>query len=184
MACCRPAGRERRACSSACPPGSWTRTGSPSPGPRPTCRPARCWPPVTSPLAGQIRRPPPGTRLQDYLRQARIWMTAIARGRCDHSHAEAGYRPSRKLQHLVKTRNARCTAPGCGRPAARCDLDHTVAWDQGGLTCECGLAPLRRHHHRCKQAEGWWLEQPEPGVLVWRAPSGRTYTVTPTVYLV
>jgi len=23
-----------------------------------------------------------------------------------------------------------------------------------------------RHHHGCKQAEGWCLEQPEPGVLV------------------
>ena len=34
-----------------------------------------------------------------------------------------------------------CTAPGCRRPAARCDLDHTTAWDQGGITCECGLAP-------------------------------------------
>jgi hypothetical protein len=44
------------------------------------------------------------------------------------------------------------------------------------------LAPLCRHHHRCKQAEGWWLDQPEPGVLVWRTPSGRTYTSTPTVY--
>ena len=28
------------------------------------------------------------------------------------------------------------------------------------------------------------LEQPEPGVLVWHTPAGRTYTVTPTVYLV
>jgi hypothetical protein len=35
---------------------------------------------------------------------------------------------------------------------------------------------------RCKQAEGWWLEQPEPGVLKWRTPSGRTYTTTPTEY--
>ena len=28
------------------------------------------------------------------------------------------------------------------RPGARCDLDHTVPWDQGGITCECDLAPL------------------------------------------
>ena len=41
-------------------------------------------------------------------------------------------------------------------------------------------APLCRHHHRCKQAEGWSLDQPEPGVLVWRTPSGRTYVTTPT----
>jgi len=46
-----------------------------------------------------------------------------------------------KLEHLVNTRNARCLAPGCGRPAARCDKDHTVAWLNGGLTCECKLAP-------------------------------------------
>jgi hypothetical protein len=106
----------------------------------------------------------------------------IARGTCDHRHAETGYKPSRKLQHLIRTRNTCCTAPGCGRPAARCDLDHTVAWHLGGLTCECGVAPLCRHHHRVKQAQGWRLDQPEPGVLVWRTPGGRTYATTPTEY--
>jgi hypothetical protein len=123
--------------------------------------------------------PPPGTRPQDWLR---VRMTPIARGTCSHDHAEPGYRPSRSLQHLVKVRNGRCTAPGCGRSAARCDLDHTIAWQEGGLTCECDLAPLCRHHHRCKQAEGWRLEQPEPGVLVWHTPAGRTYVTRPTKY--
>jgi hypothetical protein len=33
-----------------------------------------------------------------------------------------------------------------------------------------------------KQAEGWRLEQPEPGVLVWHTPAGRTYTTAPTQY--
>ena len=42
------------------------------------------------------------------------------------------------------------------------------------------LAPLCRHHHRCKQAEGWQLDQPEPGVLRWRTPAGRRYVTTPT----
>jgi hypothetical protein len=125
---------------------------------------------------------PPGASPWDYVASLRIRLAPVARGRCDHSQAEASYRPSRTLQHLVRARNARCTAPGCGRAAARCDLDHTVAWDQGGLTCECDLSPLCRHHHRCKQAEGWRLEQPEPGVLVWRTPAGRTYVTTPTVY--
>lgn len=129
------------------------------------------------------RHPPPdGGPAHDWLRHQRIRMTPITRGQCHHEHAEAGYRPSRNLQHLVKARNARCTAPGCGRPATRCDLDHTIAWDQGGITCECGLAPLCRHHHRAKQAEGWLLEQPEPGLLIWRTPSGRSYSTTPTRY--
>jgi Domain of unknown function (DUF222) len=127
--------------------------------------------------------PPSGTDLRDWLRQRRVEMTPVARGNCDHQHAETGYRPSRKLQHLVRARNARCTAPGCGRPAARCDLDHTIAWDKGGITCECDLSPLCRHHHRVKQANGWRLEQPEPGVLIWHTPSGRSYTTRPTQYL-
>ncbi len=109
-------------------------------------------------------------------------LTPVTRGPCDHAHAETGYHPSRKLAHLIRARSATCTAPGCRRPAARCDLDHTVAWDQGGLTCECDLAPLCRHHHRCKQAEGWQLAQPEPGVLVWCTPAGRRYTTSPTQY--
>ena len=83
---------------------------------------------------------------------------------------------------MVRARNATCTPPGCGRRAASCDLDHTDPHHQGGRTCECNLAPLCRHYHRCKQAEGWRLEQPEPGVLAWRTPAGRTYTTTPTQY--
>jgi hypothetical protein len=129
--------------------------------------------------------PPPGTGSpdpRDWIGRLRIQMTPITRGDCGHDRAEPGYRPSRALQHLIKARNARCTAPGCGRPAARCDLDHTTAWDHGGITCECDLAPLCRHHHRCKQAEGWRLDQPQPGVLVWRTPAGRTYATTPTEY--
>ena len=112
----------------------------------------------------------------------KVTLNPIIRGPCDHSQAEHGYRPSRKLQHLVNARNPRCSAPGCGRPAARCDLDHSTPWDKGGLTCSCNLAPLCRHHHRLKQAEGWWLEQPEPGVLRWRTPSGLTHATTPAAY--
>jgi hypothetical protein len=107
---------------------------------------------------------------------------AVIRGPCNHAQAQAGYRPGRKLRHLVTARNATCTAPGCGQPAARCDLDHTTPWHHGGLTCPCNIAPLCRHHHRVKQAQGWWLEQPEPGVLRWRTPAGRTHTTTPSVY--
>lgn len=107
----------------------------------------------------------------------------VIRGPCHHAQAQRTYRPSRKLRHLVNARNTTCTAPGCSQAAARCDLDHTDPWEQGGPTCACNLAPLCRHHHRCKQAQGWRLEQPEPGVLTWHTPTGRTYTVTPTQYI-
>jgi len=44
------------------------------------------------------------------------------------------------------------------------------------------LKPLCRQHHQTKQASGWHLDQPEPGVLVWTTPSGRRYTTTPEPY--
>ena len=68
-------------------------------------------------------------------------MIPVARRPCDHAHAEVGYHPSRTVAHLIRARSATCTAPGCSRPAAACDLDHTRPWEQGGPTCECNLAP-------------------------------------------
>jgi hypothetical protein len=106
----------------------------------------------------------------------------LAQGDCDHRHQESGYQPSRKLQHLIWARNPTCTAPGCRCLAARCDLDHTIPYDQGGRTCECDLAPLCRHHHRCKQSKGWRLTQPQPGVMLWTTPAGRHYRTEPDAY--
>ena len=130
------------------------------------------------------RRPPiaPDLQATDFLRSLNIALNPVIRGPCDHTQAERGYRPSRKLQHLVNARNPSCTAPGCGRPAARCDLDHSTPWHMGGLTCSCNLAPLCRHHHRCKQSQGWKLEQLSPGILRWRTPSGLTYATHPAAY--
>ena len=127
--------------------------------------------------------PPGPLTIRGLLGHLRIkTLDQVIRGPCQHAQEEDRYRPSRKLQHLIRARNATCTARGCNSPAARCDLDHTNPHHQGGKTCTCNLAPLCRHHHRCKQAEGWRLEQPEPGVLRWHTPAGRTYTTTPSRY--
>jgi Domain of unknown function (DUF222) len=133
------------------------------------------WPPGQAPPGAMTPR-----GLLEFLNITKL--DPVIRGPCPHARAEPRYRPSRRLQHLIRARNATCTAPGCSRRAARCDLDHTDPRHQGGRTCECNLALLCRHHHRCKQAEGWRLAQPEPGVLVWHTPAGRTYTTTPTQY--
>ena len=74
--------------------------------------------------------------------------------------------------------------PGAGLRRPRRD---TATWTTPsptppGITCQCDLAPPCRRHHRVKQAPGWKLEQPEPGVMRWTTPSGRSYTTTPTVY--
>ncbi len=123
---------------------------------------------------------PPGPGRRAWL--ARVTVTPIAASTCDHRHQSAGYQPSPTLRHLVKTRSPRCGYPGCRRPAVRCDDDHTVPHDKGGRTCECNLHPLCRHHHQTKQAPGWHVAQPRPGVLVWTTPSGRTYTTTAEPY--
>jgi hypothetical protein len=123
--------------------------------------------------------PGPGPLAQLGTRDLTVTITPLARGSCDHRHQEPGYHPSRTLCHLIIARTPTCTAPGCRQPATRCDLDHTKPYDQGGLTCECGLAPLCRHHHRCKQSEGWQLDQPVPGIMHWITPAGRHYTTTP-----
>jgi hypothetical protein len=138
---------------------------------------SRRWPPGKGPPEAMTLR-----GLLDFLNISEL--TPVIRGPCPHAGAEPRYRPGRRLQHLIRARNATCAAPGCGRRAEGCDLDHTSPHHHGGRTCECNLAPLCRHHHRCKQAQGWWLEQPEPGVLVWRTPAGRTYTTTPTQYAI
>ncbi len=134
------------------------------------------------PVPGQFvspGQPPPPRR-----RPGPFTMTIhpLAQGTCDHRHQEPGYQPSRRLRHLVEARTTTCCAPGCRRPAAQCDLDHTIPYDQGGRTCECDLAPLCRHHHRCKQSQGWRLEQPRPGILRWTTPAGRQYTTQPDAF--
>jgi hypothetical protein len=78
------------------------------------------------------------------IRRLKIPLAEISRDSCGHEHAEDQYEPSRKLRHLVQARSPWCTAPGCTNPAARCDLDHTVPWDKGGISCECNLAPTRK----------------------------------------
>ena len=117
-----------------------------------------------------------------FLQRLRIRITPLAAGTCDHRNEEPGYKPSRLLRHLIEARTATCTAPGCRRPAAQCDQDHTIPYQAGGRSCQCNLGPLCRRHHRCKQAHGWTLEQPEPGVFVWTTPARRRYTTGPKTY--
>ncbi|MGH3253438.1 MAG: hypothetical protein ACRDOI_45475, partial [Trebonia sp.] len=125
--------------------------------------------------------PPHAARLRDLLRGLNPAFEPIARGTCDHAHAEDHYVPSRKLRHLVRARSATCDTPACGAQAIHADLDHTVPYPHGP-TDECNLAPRCRTHHRAKQAPDWQARQPQPGITRWTLPSGRTRTTTPTTY--
>ena len=128
------------------------------------------------------RGPAAGQPVLTWAAGLRARLGLLETGSCRHARQSAGYQPPESLRHLIRVRQRRCSSPGCRRPAARCDLDHTVPFDQGGRTCECNLAPLCRHHHRCKQADGWQLTQTKPGQMTWRTPSGRIYETTGDPY--
>ena len=128
--------------------------------------------------------PFPALNLQarTFIQRLGVQVTPLAAGTCDHRNQEPGYTLSPRLRHLIAARTVYCCAPGCRRPAARCDFDHTIAYHAGGRSCECNVRPLCRRHHRCKQAPGWAARQPDPGTMIWTTPAGRTYTTVPTIY--
>lgn len=94
------------------------------------------------------------------------------------------YQPSATLERFVRCRDLTCRFPGCGRPAAICDLDHTVPFNHqrpeaGGLTVADNLKCLCRQHHRLKTFGGWRDTQLADGTVVWTSPAGQTYRTSP-----
>lgn len=91
------------------------------------------------------------------------------------------YRPPPGLRRLVRWRADRCMAPGCGVPASRCEIDHTIAWQDGGTTALDNHAPLCKGHHIVKHHGGWRVTQIDGsgGALQWESPTGRRYIVQP-----
>lgn len=98
---------------------------------------------------------------------------------------EKTYRPSRRLERAVRSRDVTCRFPGCRRPAVATksgtDLDHTVPWPTGP-THQSNLAALCRHHHRVKHSPGWTVTMLTEGRLEWTTPGGRTFTTHPWTY--
>ena len=155
----------------------------PSSGPPPATPPPGTAPPGAPPQThdGPAPDADQAARLRHLIQALNIIFDPIAQDTCDHQSAENRYTPSRKLRDLIRARTLTCDAPGCGAQAIYCDLDHTVAYPDGA-TCQCNLGPKCRRHHRAKQAPGWHVEQPEPGVTRWTLPNGRSHTTEPTVY--
>jgi hypothetical protein len=87
-------------------------------------------------------------------------------------------RPTTTMKRAVEAKARTCVFPGCRMPARECDIDHNQAWNDGGATTECNLAPLCRHHHTIKH-RGWTIKQPKPGTYDWTSPLGHTYTTGP-----
>lgn len=82
------------------------------------------------------------------------------------------YRPTASLRRFLASRDVHCQFPTCNRDARWCDIDHTIAWEEGGKTTPDNLAHLCRGHHIVKHHAGWKVRQVAPGVLEWTTPLG------------
>ncbi len=70
-------------------------------------------------------------------------------------------------------------------PCASCtsrtmQVDHTVPYDDGGESGVGNYGPMTTTHHRIKTHDRWQVQQPFPGIYVWRDPHGAFYLVDHT----
>ena len=82
-------------------------------------------------------------------------------------------------------RAVRLMTPADVFPYANCtsdamQLDHTVAWGDGGPSAIGNYGPMTVWHHRIKTHGGWQVRQPFPGLYLWRDPFGQAYLVDHT----
>ena len=98
------------------------------------------------------------------------------------SAPEPRYRPSAALADFIRCRDLSCRFPGCDRPAAYADIDHTVPWPLGP-THPSNLKLLCRIHHLLKTfysgPNGWRDRQEPDGTVIWTSPTGHSYTTKP-----
>jgi len=91
------------------------------------------------------------------------------------------YRVPADLARALRHRDRTCRFAGCGRSAARCDIDHVVEWQDGGGTDASNLVHLCRHHHRLKSVARWRASPPAPGssTVTWTTPTGASVGADP-----
>ncbi|UUT34360.1 HNH endonuclease signature motif containing protein [Microbacterium elymi] len=116
---------------------------------------------------------------RDLAGAARVW-TRVFTDPCTGVPTSVDrYRPSKRQRLLLRVRDEHCRFPGCRRPAHKCDVDHTVAYAEGGQTCLCNLAHLCKRHHTLKHETDWTVVQLPGGILEWTAPTGRIHHTRP-----
>jgi len=92
------------------------------------------------------------------------------------------YRPPTDLAEHVIARDQTCRFPHCNRTARHCEIDHRIAWSDGGHTNEGNLQVLCSRHHHLKHETSWRVERSPDGDTKWTSPSGRSYTKPAATY--
>ncbi|HEY8319553.1 MAG TPA: DUF222 domain-containing protein [Amnibacterium sp.] len=85
------------------------------------------------------------------------------------------------LKRWLIVRDETCRAPGCGRPANRCDIDHVRRYEHGGPTSPDNLVCLCRGHHAVKDDGCWTVTLLPGGRMEWRSRWGTVRTTEPAV---
>ncbi|KAB1644858.1 HNH endonuclease signature motif containing protein [Gulosibacter chungangensis] len=99
-----------------------------------------------------------------------------------HVVAVDRYHSTPAQRRCIQIRDVTCRLPGCMRPAARCDIDHTHPASEGGATSIENLASLCKSHHVMKHEKPWSVINLGDGVLEWRTPLGQVVTSEPMPY--
>ncbi len=98
-------------------------------------------------------------------------------------HGRTTYTPPVALADFVKARDVYCRFPRCRRKAVNGELDHLVAYAEGGPTSATNLAGFCVRHHHLKHAGGGWKVRALPdGGLEWITPTGHRHVTRPYDY--
>ncbi|MGC4933919.1 HNH endonuclease [Gordonia sp. DT30] len=95
------------------------------------------------------------------------------------------YRPSRRMIEKIVALDRICRYPGCGKPAADCEIDHVVKFrnadpENGGWTVEFNLAALCTPDHHRKHMGLWIPTMRADRTITWRSPhTGETVVTYP-----
>jgi Domain of unknown function (DUF222) len=88
------------------------------------------------------------------------------------------YPPPPDLVDHVVARDRTCRWPGCDRPAATAEIDHTTPYPDGATAAD-DLGPFCKSHHIGRHHSRWRVRQPDSGRFEWTSPTGHSYTVEP-----
>jgi hypothetical protein len=69
------------------------------------------------------------------------------------------YTPTAAMRRFLGARDCTCRFPGCDKPGAAAEADHTRDWSTGGPTSTDNLALLCPEHHRLKTLGYWRARQ-------------------------
>ncbi|WP_430297888.1 DUF222 domain-containing protein [Sinomonas sp. B1-1] len=69
------------------------------------------------------------------------------------------YTPTAAMRRFLGARDCTCRFPGCDKPGAAAEADHTRDWSTGGPTSTDNLALLCPEHHRLKTLGYWTAKQ-------------------------